>query len=64
MMIIMVRDGMGWFTRRGLISYLSVDYGWSIGLKMMIITVRDGMGWFTRWGLLWLLLVNFGWSYR
>ena len=35
-MIIMVRDGMGWFTRWGLISYLLVDYGWSVGLKMVV----------------------------
>ena len=32
----MVRDGMGWFTRWGLISYLLVDYGWSVGLKMVV----------------------------
>ena len=29
----MVRDGMGWFTRWGLISYLLVDYGCSVGQK-------------------------------
>ena len=36
MMIIMVRDGMGWFTKWGLISYLLVDYGWSVGQKMVV----------------------------
>ena len=36
MMIIMVRDGMGWFTRWGLISYLLVDYGWSVGQKIVV----------------------------
>ena len=35
-MIIMVRDGMGWFTRWGLILYLSVDYGWSVNKKMVV----------------------------
>ena len=32
----MVRDGMGWFTKWGLISYLLVNYGWSVGLKMVV----------------------------
>ena len=32
----MVRDGMGWFTRWGLISYLLVDYGWSVGQKIVV----------------------------
>ena len=36
MMIIMVRDGMGWFTRWGLISYLLVDYGWWVGQEIVI----------------------------
>merc|ERR1712240_720542 len=36
MMIIMVRDGMGWFTRWGLISHLWVDYGWSVNQKMVV----------------------------
>ena len=34
----MVRDGMGWFTRWGLISYLLVDYGWSVGQKILAIS--------------------------
>ena len=32
----MVRDGMGWFNRWGLISYLLVDYGWSVGQKIVV----------------------------
>ena len=32
----MVRDGMGWFTRWGFISYLLVDYGWSVGQKIVV----------------------------
>ena len=32
----MVRDGMGWFTRWGLISHLLVDYGWSVNQKMVV----------------------------
>ena len=36
MMIIMVRDGMAWFTRWGLISHLLVDYGWSVNQKMVV----------------------------
>ena len=32
----MVRDGMGWFTRWGLISHLWVDYGWSVNQKMVV----------------------------
>jgi len=36
MMIIMVRDGKGWLTRWGLISYLLVDYGWSVGQKIVV----------------------------
>ena len=36
MMIIMVRDGMGWFTRWGSISDLLVDYGWSVGQKIVV----------------------------
>ena len=35
----MVRDGMGWFTKWGLISYLLVDYGWSVGQKMVLFYV-------------------------
>ena len=35
-MIIMVRDGMGWFTRWGLISHLLVDYGWSVNQKIVV----------------------------
>ena len=32
----MVRDGMAWFTRWGLISHLLVDYGWSVNKKMVV----------------------------
>ena len=32
----MVRDGMGGFNRWGFISYLSVDYGWSVSQKMVV----------------------------
>ena len=35
-MIIMVRNGMAWFTRWGLISHLLVDYGWSVNQKMVV----------------------------